>query len=161
MNRIRAKLDSSIPLPSIDSTEDDVAFTPYEDEDETMSRTVLENELVDAIGQPVMQQSFNDKKIHTEVLLPRVEMEQVSKVIIRYVDKNGKLISAYHDNPILNTLIYECEIPDETVKPYGANMIAQIIHDSVNVDGYSESFIVDILDFAFDSNPVDKKDSTW
>ena len=40
-------------------------------------------------------------------------------------------------------------------------MIAQNIHGSGDVDGYSENLIVEILDFATDSSVVEKEDNTW
>jgi hypothetical protein len=73
--------------------------------------------------------------INAEVLLPQGESEQLAKVLRRSVDENGKLIGTFYDNPILNTLVYEVEFLDGTVKEHAANIIAENILKQVDPFG--------------------------
>ena len=36
-----------------------------------------------------------------------------------------KVVGSFSENPMLNTLVYECEFPDGTPKEYAANIIAE------------------------------------
>jgi hypothetical protein len=62
------------------------------------------------------------------------------------VDSEGKLIGEHSDNPLLNTLVYECEFDDGTTKEYAANTIASNIFLESNADGFSSSFLYHIID---------------
>ena len=48
--------------------------------------------------------------------------------------------------PVLNTLVYECEFNDGTIKEYAANLIASNIYEEGDADGYSSSLIQTIVD---------------
>ena len=61
------------------------------------------------------------------MLLPRGEMNALAKVVRQSVDKNGKVIGNFHETPMLNTLVYEYEFPDGTIKEYAANIIVENI----------------------------------
>ena len=45
----------------------------------------------------------------------------MAKVVRRVVDSDGKAVGTYNSNPILNTMVYECEFPDGAVK--GRNFV--------------------------------------
>ena len=49
----------------------------------------------------------------------------MAKVIRKAVDKNGTTIGNNPVNPLLNTLLYDVEFLDGTVRRYAANMIAE------------------------------------
>ena len=57
---------------------------------------------------------------------------KVAKVSRRILDEDGKLVGTYYENPILNTLMYDVEVPDGATNPYAANMIAE----NVDLDGH-------------------------
>ena len=57
---------------------------------------------------------------------------QVAKVARRILDEDGKLVGTYSDNPTLNTLMYDVDLPDGAAKPYSANMIAENIYKYVD-----------------------------
>ena len=44
------------------------------------------------------------------------ESRALDKVIRCYAGKDGKIIGDYNDNSLINTTVYECELPDGTVK---------------------------------------------
>jgi hypothetical protein len=69
---------------------------------------------------------FDDSYLNMELALPRsgrggVELGRVTK---RLTDKDGLPIGADHDNPILDTRVYEVEFPDGHRASLSANAIA-------------------------------------
>ena len=57
---------------------------------------------------------------------------QVDKVSRKILDENGIIVVNYSDNPMLNTLMYDVDLPDGAINPYDANMIPENIHSAVN-----------------------------
>ena len=80
--------------------------TPYADEIESPT-TVPESDMIDAAGKHVNQQSVTDFLINAEISIPQGEKLSMGKVIHRAVEKYGKLIRTYDDNPILNIYLYK------------------------------------------------------
>ncbi len=56
------------------------------------------------------------------------------------------MIGTFHENPLLNTLLYECEFNDGTTKEYAANTIASNIFMESDADGFSSSLLYHIVD---------------
>ena len=79
-------------------------------------------------------------------------------MILRSVDENEEVIGDHNDNPILNTMLYGVEFPDEVVKPYAANTIAENILVSVELDGYHCQMLDCILDHKKEAKAVDQSD---
>jgi hypothetical protein len=82
---------------------------------------------VDAAGQPIMMHSLTDALINVEVLLRKDDAKAIARVVCRAVNSNGKVIGNWNVNPILNTLVYECEFGNGTIREYLANLIAIIL----------------------------------
>ena len=93
-----------------------------------------EADFVNAAGKPMLQQSFTDTLINVDVLLPKGDGDALAKVMRRSVDANGKVIGIFNENPLLNTILYECEFEDGLMKEYTANMIASNIYEESNAD---------------------------
>ena len=89
---------------------------------------------------------MTDTLIQAEVILPHVEELLAAKVIRRTLDENGKIMGKHSDNPILNTLMYDAEIPDGTIRPYAANAIADNIYAQVDSEGIQTNIIDAIID---------------
>ena len=67
--------------------------------------------------------------IDAEVLLPHDgEHLQATRVIGRAKDKEGKVFGTYHQNPMLNTSVYEVMFPDGSTSQYAASIIAENIY---------------------------------
>ena len=60
--------------------------------------------------------------INAEALLYHGDSAALARVIRRAVDSDGKVIGLWDSNPTLNTLVYECELDDGTIKEYAANV---------------------------------------
>jgi hypothetical protein len=56
------------------------------------------------------------------------------------------LVGTFNDNPLLNTLLYDCEFNDGTTWAYSANTIASNIFMESDADGYSSSLLYEKVD---------------
>jgi hypothetical protein len=56
--------------------------------------------------------SLTDALINAEVLLSKDEATAIARVVRRSVDSSGKVIGEWNANPIMNTLVYDCEFDD-------------------------------------------------
>ena len=131
---IRANLGDSISLPQapLPAVHKDLwDFEPYYDEQET-PLDILDADFVDATRKPLLQQLFTDTLINAEVLLQAEDSAAIAKVMQRCVDDKGRVVGDYNENPLLNTIMYECEFGDGTTKAYAANTIATNICCSPN-----------------------------
>ena len=155
---IKKLLGDSISLPASDSTPTDVKLEDFLDDDEEEPILSLEEDPVDCTGKSVYEKPLTDMLIHAEVLLPQGEQVKSAKVKGRAKDGDGNIIGTFDDNPLLNSLLYDVEFPDGTVKQYAANTIAQNMYAQVDVNGHSHVLLDAILDHARDSTAVDCKD---
>jgi hypothetical protein len=97
---------------------------------------------------------LNDALINAEVLLSKDDSTAIAHVVRRAVDSNGKAIGKWDENPLLNTLVYECEFNDGTIKEYAEG----------NADGYSSSLLHTIVDHKASGEVIkmaDKYIITW
>ena len=138
------KRDSQGNAIADSDVDDGWSYEPYEDEEEQPAR-IPEADVLDATGKPLLQQSMADQLINAEVLLPQGEATSLARVVRTAVGSDGKVIGEYNDNPVLNTLIYECEFPDGTVKEYAANQIAESIFDQADPDGHRSRMLKAIV----------------
>ena len=99
--------------------------------------------------------------INTEVLLPHGEMNTVAKVVKQSVDADGKVVGSFSENPMLNTLVYECEFPDSMTKEYAASIIAKNIILESDPDGYRERMMVITADHKRGGDAVRKSQGTY
>ena len=157
---ITAKLGDSVKLPSTPLPEwekpawDD---EPYED-DETSTMEPFEADLVDGAGKPIMMHSLTDTLINAEVLLSKDDSAAIARVARRAVDSKGKMIGTWDENPILNTLVYECEFEDGTIREYAANTIASNIYEEGNADGFSSTRLFQIMEHKSSGEAIKMKD---
>jgi len=118
---IRGILGDSISFPAApppNLMDEYWKLEPYEDDAES-PLAFLEADIVDAAGKLFMAHSLTDTLINAEVLLPHEDSQAIAKVVRRMDDLEGKLIGEHNDNPLLNTLVYECVFDDGTTREYG------------------------------------------
>ena len=70
-------------------------------------------------------------------MIPHGEELQSCKVKLITKDLDGYLIGTYDHNPLLNSMLYNVELPDGYVKKYSANIIANKMYSQVGQDGFS------------------------
>jgi len=101
-----------------------------------------------------------DKFLNAEVLLPREnEKNQLGKVIRRTVNEDCNEIGSYHNQPILDTRIYDAMFPDGSVEQYAANTISEYIYSSVDVEGYRYLLLENIVDHKRTKDATEIEDS--
>jgi len=135
---------------------EDESFDPTDFELETSLISVPEADAVDANGKPIFQAPITDSLINAEVLLPTREDTVMAKVLHHSLDEPGRVIGAFHENPILNMLVYTCELPDGTTKEYAANIIAENVLYEADPDGYFSYELKAIVDHKRDDQAVSK-----
>ena len=83
----------------------------------SMSSLIQTMGMTGATGKPILQQSFADTMVTAEQLLPHGEIDVLAKakVVRQSVDENGKIIGNFHENPMCNKRVCECESPDGTI----------------------------------------------
>ena len=112
---IREKLGDSINLPSkklpkfVQQAWD---AELYDDDEDNKLLKPFEADLLDASGRPILMHSLTDVLINAEVMLDHGESAVLARVIRQAVDSDGNVIGSWDSNPILNTLVYECEFDD-------------------------------------------------
>jgi hypothetical protein len=118
---------------------------PYEDDHKTKFQ-IPNADLKDAAGKPIDNKLLADTLINAEVLLPNEDSQAIAWVVQQATNENGHLIGTFHKNPLLNTLLYECEFNDGTTREYAANTIASNIFLDLDADGFSGSLLYHIVD---------------
>ncbi len=88
-----------------------------------------------------------DTLINAEVLLPNEDSQAIAWVVQQATNENGHLIGTFHENPLLNTLLYEGEFDDGTTRGYAANTIASNIFMESDADDFSSSLLYHIVDY--------------
>ena len=145
------------PLPD-PQEEDPYDLEPYGDDVHDDVPLMPEADFVDAAGKPMLQQSFTDTLINVDVLLPKGDSDALAKVMRRSVDANGKVIGSFNENPLLNTILYECEFEDGLTKEYTANMIASNIYEESDADGHSSLLLYHIVDHKRSGDAISMED---
>ena len=79
-------------------------------------------------------------------------------MIKRSVDSDGKVIGNYNELPVLNTMLYDVQFPDGSIKPYSANLINENILMQADSYGLHHQIIEGILDHSKDKRAIEKKD---
>ncbi len=102
--------------------------------------------------------SLNDVLIIAEILLDYGDSAALARVIRRAVDSDGNVIGSWDSNPILNTLVYECEFDDGVIKEYAVNVIASNIYEEGDADGFSSSMSYQIIDHKSSGEAVKLED---
>jgi hypothetical protein len=118
---------------------------PYKDDDEVLP-FIPDADLKDAAGKPFEVYSVADALINTEAMLPNGDSMAIAKVVRHGVNNEGRLVGTFNDNPLLNTLLYDCEFNDGTTQAYSANTIASNIFMESDADSYSSSLPYEIVD---------------
>ena len=148
------QLASSKDTPKLDS-EDDEHFFDSRDDDGEEHHDWIDGDPTDPhTGKPSFENSLSDTLINCEVLLP--QGEDLQRATVKGRSKSG--IGEYHTSPELNSILYDVEFPDGTVKEYAANIIAQNMYSTVDADGHTQLVLDEILDHRKDHRAISKAD---
>ena len=67
-------------------------------------------------------------------------------------------MGSYDENPVLNSMIYDVEFPDGSIKEYAANILAENILSQVDPSGYNRILLREIIDYRKDDSAVPMED---
>ena len=120
---------------------------------------VTKPETEEIIMQDAPNEEINDKWINATVPIPRGgEMVQGTVKRRKRDGDSGLLIGKSHPNPILDTRVYEVEMPDGTYADYYANNLIENILSTVDGEGHTPLMMDEILDYRYTSNAIKKRD---
>ena len=128
-----------------------------EDAEDTPSQWI-DGDPVNPDGTATFETPVNDTLINAEVVLPYNNEKLLAKVVRRSTDKNGQKLGVHDQNPFLNTSTYDVIFPDDTIKQFGANVIAQNLYSQVDDSGRSSRLLTSILDSKKDETAVNRSD---
>ena len=86
------------------------------------------------------------KIINAEVLLQKRDLVHTAKVLHRSIGTNGTIASQYKDDPGLNYIVYDVEFPNDTIKEYSGNVIAENILTQIDDDVLTMLMMQGIID---------------
>ena len=69
----------------------------------------------------------------------------------------GFLLGKANSNPLLDTRVYDVEMPDGTYAGYYANSLIESIYNSADDNNHTELFLDDIIDHQANDNAIPKK----
>ena len=101
---------------------------------------------------------YNDLYIGAEVDLPFQGTMMAGKVKARAKDKEGELFGSAHNNPTLDTRVYQVEFPDGSHAEYAANVIAENMYAQCDPDGNQQMLLKSIVDHVRDETAVGPND---
>jgi hypothetical protein len=150
---IRGVLGDSVKIPKVLPLDNDVtkAFDalwdlgPYEDDVGALP-FIPDADLKDAADKPFEVQSVANALINAEVMIPNGDSMVIAKVVCHVVDNDNRLVGTFNNNPLLNTLLYECEFDDRTTQDYSANTIASNMFMELDADDYLSFLLYEIVD---------------
>jgi hypothetical protein len=122
---------------------------------------IPEADFVETTGKSLLQQSFTDTLINTEVLLQAGDSAAIAKAMQRFVGDDGKVVGNYDLNPLLNTMMYECKFGDDTTKAYAANTIASNIYQKSDADRHSILLLYHIIDHKHSGDAISMEDKYY
>jgi hypothetical protein len=156
---IERRWGMSINPPTVSTVTDEDDWEEYEDNDEKPRKVPDIEDTTDNKGRLLNQQPAYDRLLHSEVLLQHDNKMLTAKVKQRSIGPDGVIAGEYNDNPILNTIVYDVEFPDGTIKEYAANLIAENMLTQVDADRYSATMLDGIIDYKRDeATAVSKED---
>lgn len=144
---IERRWSQSINKPVIKKDDDDLNFEEFSSPEEDPRKSPDIEDAVDANGRLINQNPAYDRLIHAEVTLQLDDRRKKGKVTQRVVGPEGEQAGKYDDNPMLNSIMYEVEFDDGTVREYNANTIAENMLTQVDSDGFSKAIMKGIIDY--------------
>ena len=136
--------------PKLPIKDFDDELEEFENDDEKARSIPKIEDTVDAHGRLLNQKPAYDRLIHNEVQLQLGENVQTAKVIQRSLGPDEVIVGMYDENPALNSILYDVEFPDGTIREYAANVIAENMLTQVDEDGSSLSLMEGIVNYKRD-----------
>ena len=109
--------------------------------------TMPEQDVIDDDGKPVDGlDHIVDSYINLEVQLLSGEKELYGQVVGLCLDKSGRMIRIQHNNPFIDTVLYEIKFDKGVLKAHDVNIITKNMWRTSNNEGYHEDALHSIVD---------------
>ena len=159
---IAKKLGTSVSPPSAEAFDElRATWEEWGDDDEDPREVPDIEDIVDGSGRLLDQQPAYDRMINAEVQLQLGDDFQKAKVVGRAIGPDGVVVGQYDENPMLNSIVYEVEFDDGTIREYSANLIAENMLTQVDSDGYSLTLMEGIVDYRRSETGAVNKDDGY
>ena len=145
---VERRWSTSATPPPISQSEhkiEEESWDEYHDQDVPPRCIPKIEDTVDIHGKLLCQKPAYARIINAEVLLQNGDNVQSARVLQKSIGPNGFIAGKYNDNPSLNTIVYELEFPDGSVKEYSSNIIAEIFLIQVYSDGFTITMMEGIV----------------
>ena len=131
-----------------------------EDFQEEFSNIVSNDDIKEADNE-FTPEVFDDTYLNMELALPGGDGAQpaFARVTKQLRDANGLPIGTAHDNPILDSRMYEVEYQDGHKLAMAANAIAQNLFAQVDAEGNRHVLFDEIIDHRTDGKEVKQQDA--
>ena len=97
-----------------------------------------------------------DEHVGVELTLPYQGVQRRGKVVKRKRNESNELIGTAHENPMLDTRIYEVDFGDGNYQDYTTNLIMENLYSQVDDDGNQYGILKGITDAKSDETAVTK-----
>ena len=100
-----------------------------------------------------------EQYLNAELLLPHGDSMQRARVLRRHRDEDGYLTGTPHENPILDSRLYEVEFPDGATEVVTTNLIAENLFSQVDEEGRSFQVLKEISDHRYTEDALPKEEA--
>ena len=152
---------AAIKSPTNSEEESPAEWVEYSDDTEPARKIPEMEDVVDSTGKLLNQLPAYDKLLNAEVALQQDDKVLRGTVKQRSLGPDGVVAGKYDDNPMLNSIIFDVEFSDGTVKEYAANLIAENILTQVDSEGYSMTMMDGIVDHRVDPSQAVPKEEKY
>ena len=114
---------------------DDHAYDSCDDDGESPTDWV-ESGPTDQDNVLTFKHSLRNTLVNAEVLLSQHDKIKKGKFKQRHQGPDRKVTGIFNKNSLLNSIIYDVEFPDGTIREYAANIIAENIYYSLDEHGH-------------------------
>ena len=152
--------DSEVPVGDVPQW-NRLSIDDNDEEFTRLHKTVVNNEIIsDTDGK-----SYTDNYINMQEELSRNGSEGIERATVkrRVLDIDGKPIGSKHNNPLLDSRVFEVEYDDGSIEALSANVIAENILAQVDDEGHNQLMLDEIIDHrqnkivTLSSNDVNQK----
>ena len=87
----------------------------------------------------------SDEHIGMELTLPYQGESRRGKIVKRKRNENGELVDTVHENPMLDTRVYEVDFGNGGYKEYSTNLIMENLYAQIDEEGNQYSILKGIV----------------
>jgi hypothetical protein len=136
-------------------------FMEFDEDFQEEFSNIVSNDDIKEADNKFTPEVFDDTYLNMELALPSGDGAEpaIARVTKRLRDANGLPIGTAHDNPILDSRMYEVEYQDGHKLAMAANAIAQNLFAQVDAEGNCHVLFDEIIDHRTDGKEVKQQDA--